>query len=499
MARAPASATGGLPPPARAAPAEARPAGLHEARRVARPGLSARLLALTLLFVMLAEVLIYVPSVANFRRNWLNDRLAAAQVAALVLDAAPSGALPPDLANRLLAAVGARAVAVRAGETRRLLAMDAGSEPSVDVARNVDLREASAAMLIRDAFAVLLRPADAPIRVIGPGAGAAGRGGADSVEIVVDEAPLRRAMLVFSRNILLLSLFISGLTAGLVYLALQWVIVRPVRRLTGHITAFAEDPEDLSRVAVPSGRTDEIGVAERALAGMQHALAGELRAKRRLAELGLAVAKINHELRNMLTTAQLLTDRLEATSDPAVRRVAPRLMATIGRAIAFCGATLAYGRLAEQAPRRLRLALRPLVAELPDQVGPGAGRIAFTLDVPDDLVVDADPDQLHRVLVNLVGNAAEALQGAGTDAPAIRLTARRRGGAVAIRVEDNGPGVPARARAHLFQPFQGSARPGGTGLGLAVAAELVRGHGGTITLLDRPVGAAFEVVVPDRG
>ena len=198
--------------------------------------------------------------------------------------------------------------------------------------------------------------------------------GVDFVEIVLDQRPLRDAMLEFSRNILLLSLLISGITASLVYFALQWVIVRPVRRLSGNIAAFAGNPEDASRVIRPSDRADEIGVAEQALAQMETALADELRQKRRLAELGLAVSKINHELRNMLTTAQLLTDRLERVSDEAVQRVAPRLVATLGRAIAFCEATLAYGRATERLPQRELVPWRRSSDELADLTGPRARR-----------------------------------------------------------------------------------------------------------------------------
>ena len=90
-------------------------------------GLSARLLLLTVLFVMIAEVLIYVPSVANFRLTWLNDRLAAAQIAAMVLDAAPEETLSEELEMRLLQGVGARAIALRGGGRRSLLA--AGDVP----------------------------------------------------------------------------------------------------------------------------------------------------------------------------------------------------------------------------------------------------------------------------------------------------------------------------------------------------------------------------------
>jgi signal transduction histidine kinase len=461
-------------------------------RRIAGSvGLSSRLLLLTVLFVMVAEVLIYVPSVANFRRAWLNDRLAAAQIAAVVLDAAPDGQISEELETRLLEGVGALAVAVRGGGRRQILTP--GGAP-VEVEKAVDLRTDTWFELIRDAFDVLLRPATQPIRVVGPGRNV------DFVEVVLDQGPLREAMLDFSVNILVLSVIISGITACLVYFALQWVIVRPVRRLSGNITAFAGAPEDASRVIRPSGRADEIGAAEEALAQMQAALADELRQKRRLAELGLAVSKINHELRNMLTTAQLMTDRLERTSDETVQRVAPRLMATLGRAIAYCEATLAYGRAAERPPQRRPLPLAPLLAELEDLTGlaPGNG-IRLDVSVPADLQVNADADQLSRALVNLVRNAVQALDQAGSSEaePRIAIEAFREGNAVTIRVSDNGPGLPERAKAHLFSAFRSSARAGGAGLGLAISADLVRLHGGTIVLEDTPVGASFRIVIPD--
>ncbi len=467
-------------------------AGGREGEGAGRFGLSARLLLLTIAFVMLAEVLIYVPSIANFRRNWLSDRLAAAQIAALVLDAAPGERLPEGLEGRLLDGVGARAVAVRGGGIRRLLSRDAMPP---EVGRVADLRDGSGLTLVRDAFATLLRPSSKPLRVIG-----AGPGGADLVEGILDEDPLREAMLRFSRNILILSLFISAVTAGLVFLALHRVIVRPVRRLVGNIAAFAESPEDASRIVEPTGRGDEIGLAERALARMETALAGELRQKRRLADLGLAVSKVNHDLRNMLTTAGLLTDRLATLSDPLAQRTAPRLVATLQRAIDFCEATLAYGRAGEPLPRRRPVRLADLAEELPDLVdlAPQAG-VAITLDIPDGLEVDADPDQLSRVLVNLVRNAVQALAqgGAQEGPPGVRVSARRNGETVTIRVADNGPGVSERGRARLFEAFQGG-RPGGAGLGLAICAEIVRAHGGTIALDEAGPGAQFSVVIPDR-
>ncbi|MDJ1157699.1 HAMP domain-containing sensor histidine kinase [Chelatococcus sp. SYSU_G07232] len=465
----------------------------EEPERAITFGLSARLLVLTVIFVMLAEVLIYVPSVANFRKTWLNDRLAAAQVAALVLEAVPAGGIQPGLEVKLLDGVGAQAVAVKIGGTRRLLAM---SDALPEVGRTVDLRDSRWTTLIADAFSTLLRADASPIRILG-----AGMGGADFVELVMDERPLRAAMLTFSRNILILSLAISAITAGLVYLALHVLIVRSVRRLAANVTAFERDPENVQRIIRPSARRDEIGLAERALARMETTLAGELRQKKHLAALGLAVSKVNHDLRNMLASAQLISDRLSQLDDPTVKRFAPKLIATLGRAIDFCQATLAYGRAAEPVPRRKLVKLAPLVRDLGHLIGLGEdSSIEFAVDVPPDLVVDADPDQLSRVLLNLGRNAVQALTqaGAGGERPQVRVDARRDGQAVVIRIADNGPGVPAKARERLFEAFQGTTRPGGAGLGLAIAAELIRLHGGSIRLEENGAGASFRLVVPDR-
>jgi signal transduction histidine kinase len=455
-------------------------------------GLSARLLLLTILFVMVAEVLIYVPSVVNFRRAWLSDRLAAAQIAALVLDAATEESLPEELEMRLLAGVGAKAIAIRGGGRRSLLA--AGDMPAT-VGKTVDLRNTSWTTQTRDTFEALFDTRNEPLRVVGAGMGV------DFVELILDPHPLRSAMLEFSRNILLVSLLISVITASFLYFVLQWVIVRPVRRLTGNIADFSSNPEDASRVIRPTDRGDEIGLAEQALAQMETTLADELRQKRRLAELGLAVSKINHELRNMLTTAHLLTDRLDRVTDETVQRIAPRLVATLDRAIAFCESTLAYGRAAERLPHRRRLLLAPIVADLANltDLAPELG-IVFKAEVPEDLVVDADEDQLSRVLVNLVRNAVQALSQAGANdsIPQIEVAAVRKARNVAICVKDNGPGIPERLRADLFTPFQVSNRKGGTGLGLPIVAEIVRLHGGTITLDQGASGTCFRLTIPDR-
>jgi signal transduction histidine kinase len=457
-------------------------------------GLSGRLILLTMGFVLLAEILVFVPSLAGFRRNWIGDRLSAAQMTAVLLSPYPADSPPPEEVEKLLlASVPPQLIGLRGSGTRWLFTR--GTVPA-EISRTVDLRDPPWWGPLRGLGMMLLHGSVAPMRLIGPGV--PGISGVEHVEVVIEETQLRAAMLRFTRNFLAISLVVSGITGALMFLALHRFIIRPVRRLTTNIAAFAEAPEDVSRIIVPSQRTDEIGVAERALARMEATLAGELRQKHRLAELGLAVSKINHELRNMLTTAQLLGDHLGKIEDPTVKRITPRLIRTLNRAIEFCGATLAYGRAVEPLPELRPVLLKPLVLEQSDliQLAPQLP-IATEIDIPEHFTVDADPEQFARVLGNVMRNAVQALASANPDDPRIRISAYRQNGAATIRVADNGPGVPDRLRRRLFNAFE-TERVGGTGLGLSVAHELVRLHGGTITLEDGTVGASFLVTLPDR-
>ncbi len=467
--------------------------------RFTRLGLSAKLLVLTTLFVMLAEVLIFVPSVANFRNNWLLDRLMAAQLASLAAEVSPTGAVPEKLRAELLRTAQVRAVALKRNDQRLLVLQ---SDMPVAIDQTYDLTQLKKGGLvgrlgaIGDALGVLVSSGDRMLRIIGQPADDAG----DLIEMVIPEAPLRKAMWGFALNILGLSVIISIITAALVYMALNQLLVRPMMRIARNMVRFAENPEDRSRIISPSARSDEIGVAERELAHMQTELAQLLSQKSRLAALGLAVSKINHDLRNLLANTQLLSDRLTSTPDPTVQRFAPKLIASLDRAIAFCNDTLRFGKAAERPPEREEIALRELVDEVADGLDlPREGGIGWDVAVHAALRVDADREHLFRVLNNLIRNAIQALEAQpGGDVPCVRVAASRLGRSVTITVSDNGPGIPPKAREHLFQAFQGSVRKGGTGLGLAIAQELIVAHGGTLRLLDRTPGATFEIVIPDR-
>lgn len=459
-----------------------------------RFGLSGKLLLLTIPLILIVEVLIYVPSIANFRVNRLNDRLAAANTAALVLDAAPSGMVPDALARQILASIGARAVAIKSGQQRRLLA---AADMPKKIDHDVDMREIGVGSAIIDAFRVMLDSGDEVMRILGPAPGSG-----QFIEVVVDEKPLRDAMFRFSRNVLLLSLVMTSITAGLIYYALHHLFVRPMRRVTANLVAFHENPESTARIIEPSKRTDEIGVAERELSDMQRDLVSMLHQKSHLAALGLAVSKINHDLRNLLASSQLLSDQLASVPDPRVQRFAPKLMRSLERAIAFCQSTLSYGKAQEAAPDRRMVLIEPVINEVRESAGLASDTsIEWINAIERGLTVDADPDQLFRVLLNLVRNAAQALEsdksGAGV-ARQIRVTGRREGAVTILEISDTGPGIPEKAREHLFEAFQGSSRDGGTGLGLAIAAELVRAHGGELSLVEGTLGATFRIMIPDR-
>lgn len=459
-------------------------------------GLAQRVLLLTIVFVMIAEIAVFVPSIANFRNNWLRDRLSAAYTAALALEVSPDAMVPEEVRRQLLQSAGAQMIALKRGDSRRLLA-DSDMPPTI--AERYDLRSASPPEAIRAAFSTLFSTEDRVIGVIGEAPM-----GAQYIEIALQERPLREAMIRYSRNILLLSLVISIIVAAFAVAAMYWMVLWPVRRLTDNLMEFGANPEDTSRIIQPSGARNEIGRAEMALAEMQEALTRELKQKKHLAALGLAVAKINHDLRNLLSSAQLFSDRLATAPDPLTRRLSEKLVGTLDRAIAFCQSTLAYGRAAERAPKFERLKLRDIIHEAAEVVSPkDIGRVAIINNVEPGLGISADAEHIIRVFINLFRNAVDALEAAGAQdggVAKICVSAIQSNDHIEIDVMDTGPGVPEHARAHLFEAFQGTTRAGGSGLGLAIAGELVQAHGGKIVLLDSPAGAGavFRITLPAR-
>ncbi|MEM8775047.1 MAG: HAMP domain-containing sensor histidine kinase [Pseudomonadota bacterium] len=451
--------------------------------------LSGRFLLLTVIFVMLAEILIFVPSVARYREEYLMDRLERAQIASLALLA--NDQISEDLQEELLVNAGVFNVVLRRDEARQLVLASPLPSP---VAETFDLRNASAYELIRDAFARMGKPEPEIVRVIGD---PSERGGL-LIEVTLITTELRASMIDYGLRILVLSAVISITTAVMLYLAVRGFLVKPIKNVVGVMKGYAAAPEDARLVIKPSSTTTELRQAEEALQSLQTQLTSALRQKEHLAQLGGAVAKISHDLRNILTSAQLFTDRIETSEDPLVKRMAPKLVNSITRAVRLCESTLAFGKAEEQAPALREILLKEIVVDLleNERVAVGEADIILNEEVADDLMVYADPEQLYRVMNNLVRNARNAIAGSAQPGE-ITVLADQLPSASKIRVRDTGPGLPTKAREHLFQPFQGGATKGGTGLGLSIAAELIRGHGGTLELESTDeTGTVFSITLP---
>jgi signal transduction histidine kinase len=455
--------------------------------------LSGRFLILTTVFVMLAEVLIFVPSVARFREDYLLLRLERAQIAALAV-LADDKRLDPALEQELLQTAGVFNVVLRRNEVRELALSSPIPEP---ISATYDLREATAISLIRDAVMPLFDTQNQIIRVIGKPVQEAGL----LIEVTMETGPLRTAMIDYGLNVLLLSAVISVVTAALLFFAVRVLLVKPIKGVVGHMLSYAAAPEDARQIIVPQASITELREAEEALHSLQLQLTGALKQRERLAQLGGAVAKVSHDLRNILTTAQLFVDRIEASEDPLVRRMAPKLVGSIARAVSLCESTLAFGRAEEPPPTLARVQLAGIVGDVIDgeRLAAGEHDISFAEDIAAGLTVRADGEQLYRVILNLVRNARQAIVASGKPGE-IGLRAFEDDEAWHIHVTDTGPGLPLKAREHLFQAFQGGVTKGGSGLGLTISSELLRGHGGTVELIrSGPTGTEFGIVIPKSG
>ncbi|MFA3920450.1 sensor histidine kinase [Ruegeria hyattellae] len=451
--------------------------------------LSGRFLILTTVFVMLAEVLIFVPSIARFREDFLLNRLERAQIASLALLA--DDMLAEELEAELLENAGVYNVVLRRDEMRQLML----SSPIPDqIAETYDLRMSSAWVLIRDAMLRLGDRDNQIIRVIGQPVRDAGL----LIEITMETEPLRMAMIDYGLRILALSLFISVITASMLFLAVRALLVRPIRSVVGYMQRYANAPEDARGIISPNASVTELREAEDALLMLQTQLTHALKQRERLAQLGGAVAKVSHDLRNILTSAQLFTDRIEASDDPLVRRMAPKLVGSITRAVSLCESTLAFGRAEEPAPTLTMVSLLDVIADVvaSETLAVADAQIEFGMEIPEGMTVRADPEQLFRIVMNLVRNARQAIAATGKPGT-ILIAASETDEAWHIEISDTGPGLPPKAREHLFTPFQGGMRKGGSGLGLAIAAELVRGHGGDLCLKKTDeTGTSFDFRLP---
>ncbi len=478
------------------APARRGLAALKDAlqlRRAAPDGLSARLLVLTVAFTVAVWAMIMAPSAASFHERWLTDRLQAAELASVGVEALPYNAVDDDTAEQLLRIGGVSAVAISdQGVLRQLL-----RAPVLPRAPDfIDLRRSNTGARLLDPIRTLTGAPDRSIRVRAEPRYRSG----DYIDVVAPAEPLRMELRAFLLNGLLVSALISVAAGALLYAGLSFLVLRPLRRLTRSIEGFAADPETIAQT--PSNRQDEIGRVERELARMQDEVRQSLRARSRLVALGEAVAKINHDLRNMLTSAQMASERLADSADPQVAKAMPRLERALGRAAALTRNVLDYGKSEEPAPILSRLSLTRAVSAAAEDAGLETHGVRLVRAIPARFFINADSDQLHRILVNLMRNARQAIEadptrGVRKGKGVVRIEAASAEGVAVIRIIDDGPGIPLRLSEHLFDPFVSGKGSDGSGLGLTISRELAASHGGQLTLVETgPRGTVFELKLP---
>ena len=460
-------------------------------------GLSVKLIATIICVILAVEVVIYLPSLGNFRAAWLNDRLRIGIVAARVIDAVPDVMnVPKMVTDNLLNSAGATAIVYRRNGKSQLIELD--NAPMPHQAVTADMRTDDMTSLVSGAVDTLVNGGgDRTLRILGRPDG----DGAGEVEVLMPEAPLKTAMLNYTRNLAGISLVIAALTAAVIFVLLSRILIAPIRRVTANMVGFRHAPENATLIISPSRRRDEIGVVEQELAAMETDLFSMLKQRQHLADLGLAVAKINHDLRNTLSAAQLLSDQVANLDDPKVQRLAPRLVHTLDKAIGFAQSVIDYGRQSAAPPRPVPIDLKALIDEAVFDAGLiSHPEIKVANEVPDHVSVRADPDQLARVFVNLLKNAREALEAANGKIaqPCVTVGYMESSDSLTLSIADNGPGLPPRAREHLFVAFEGSARAGGTGLGLAIARELTEGNGGKLAFVPVAAGTRFDLTLPAR-
>lgn len=449
-------------------------------------GLSGRLLILTIVFVMIAEVLIWAPSIARYRKATLEGHMARAHLAALALQSSRTNLISEDLEKLLLFHAEARGIILKS-DTKRMMMLLGRMPPEPDVTVNLDTT--TWYQWLTGAFDTFGRSDNRVIRVMGMSPKDPGT----QVEVLIDETPLRAQMVQFSTRILQLSLVISVFTALLVFFSLHRLVVRPVRNMTRAMIRFREAPEDPTRIIAQDTRKDEVGQARRELAIMQRDVQAAIDQQTRLATLGAAMAKINHDLRNSLATAVLAMEKIAVIEDPDVKEATPRLYRAIDRAVSLCSQTLNYISDEKPAFEPVWFHLSELVAEVAaglrdSEVGQNAAlhnRVGFEFDL------EADRGQIYRAIFNLVMNATQA------GATAVDVSAVLDDDHALIRIADDGPGLPQKAVDKMFQPFAGSARQGGVGLGLVIVRDALQAHGGTITVEKTgPEGTTFLLRLP---
>ncbi len=450
--------------------------------------ISGRLAILTFGFVFLMSSITLFPALAIFRESELQERIEEAALVALALTTNPIPEIDIDQSSALLEKAQILDLAViDEGQRKRLLL----PYEKVTLTGRVDLTNLSFINRFVDGFKCALNSEQGIYLISGIPSFEFER-----VEAMVSIRTICSQVRMGASRFLFMSFGLALATSFLITFAVSRLVVRPVHFLTKTISNF--DGKGISKKVEIRNPIREFQNAEKSLKEMQDRVINSFEQQRRLATLGESVSKIQHDLRNMLSTAQLLADNLEESEDPKVRRSAPRLLRAIDRAINLSSQTLTYGNLHAHTPKFSLGKLAPVINEVMEDEAllDSSGNITFSVDCDQALEVHTDFQILKRILQNLIRNARQALEELGEGK--ILISVKENEG-INICVRDTGPGLKEETVQHLFEPFRGSTRSNGSGLGLAIGKELSELIGGSLKLSSTSsIGTEFLIELPNK-
>jgi signal transduction histidine kinase len=255
-------------------------------------------------------------------------------------------------------------------------------------------------------------------------------------------------------------------------LARRW-IATPLGRITEELTAARLELDTLS---LPSMEGDELAAVAAAIHRHDQRLRDALWRQNRLAELGVAAAKVHHDLRNLMTSAMLVADRLQESEDKAVSRAGARLVSAVERSTAMLHATSDFAGEARPALTPSRFRLAELVDEIARNLAETHGSLSVENRAPAELEIEADRAHLDRAFGHVLRVAADA------QAKVAVVEARTEARRIVIFVTDDGTEFAPAMRDDAFRAFSGCYRYGSTGLGLVIARDVMLAHGGDIGL-----------------
>ena len=492
--------------------------------------LSGRLLLLTVLFVLLAEILIYIPSIARFRLDYLKMKLDQTWiVSAALVEQNRSTELQEererqinDFQQMLLNYGGVTSTFIRTPDASILLP---NSPPlnSESVRKTYDLREPVIYQLIWDAVYVILNPNLEAIRIVGDLPGEisldeTGRLITTSLdrtrqpnsrestenearfEVTLNSRDLRRSMIEYSLNILGLSIVISVVTASLVLLSIRLLIIWPIDRLVHNIKGFANSPGDRQNIIRLSATSIELREAENALKSMQEKLSDALLRNQRLANIGKTIAQTSHDIRGTIANAQSDFELASiSTSEKSVEEYLSNLEISIDQINKLSNDIDEYAKAGELKFDDFNLADFISKTVTLHQNPNSYFKINYTQSIPKNITIKADKGKLGRVLDNLINNSKRSIK--KREQPGeITISAKRDEESVKIHIGDNGPGLSKRQQDELRMFLKRDGTDNWHSMGMQIVKEFVHKHGGEIELIKSDAeNTEFQISLPSLG